>query len=407
MSVDWSKRYARRLDRMSTSVIREILQVAQSSDIIPFAGGWPEAELFPLEQISQICQHVLLERPRDTLQYGLTDGSGLLRRALVQYMQAQGVPAQAENIIVVSGSQQTLDLMGRLFIDEGDRVLVERPTFIGALQSFNAYGASYLTAAMDDQGVGLAAVEQLLAEEPKFMYLMPTFQNPTGITMSLRRRQDIVAMAREAGVPILEDDPYGQLRYHGDAMPPLAAIDADQAGRDPERANVIYTSTFSKTLAPGLRLAWIVCPSELAGQFVMAKQGVDLHSSTLSQMIAYEFLERGWLGDQVTRIRETYRERCEAMCEAIAEHFPPEARYTRPDGGLFLWVTLPEGIDATEMLKDAAANKVAFVPGGPFFVDGDGGSSFRMTFASVPPATIRQGIRLLSDVIKEHLARLS
>ncbi len=407
MAVDWSALYAQRLQWMGTSAIREILKVAQSSDIIPFAGGWPEAELFPIEQISLICEEVLSTHPRESLQYGLTDGLPLLREALAVQMTAQGIPAHIENIVIVSGSQQGLDLIGRLLLDEGDTVLVETPTFLGALQSFNAYGPRYVTVPMDKEGLRVDEVERLLAQQrPKFMYLLPTFQNPTGVTTTLERRQRVVALAREAGVPILEDDPYGALRYSGQALPPLAAIDAAQRGMDPEQANVIYAGTFSKTLAPGLRLAWVVCPRELAGQLVMAKQGADLHSSSLSQMIAYEFLRRDWLDDQVERIRRTYSARCEAMCQAITDYFPAEAQYTRPEGGLFLWVTLPEGIDTAEMLKDAAAHKVAFVPGAPFFVHGGGHNTFRMTFASVPADTIREGIRILGNVIREHLARL-
>jgi 2-aminoadipate transaminase len=408
MAVDWSALYAQRLERMGTSAIREILKVAQSPDIIPFAGGWPEAELFPLEQISLICETVLAEHPREALQYGLTDGLPLLREALAGQMAARGIPAQAANIVIVSGSQQALDLIGRLFIDEGDTVLVESPTFLGAVQSFNAYGPRYVTAPMDEEGLVVDEVERILAQDrPKFMYLLPTFQNPTGVTTSLARRQRVVALAREAGVPILEDDPYGALRYSGEPLPTLAALDAAANGGDPERANVIYAGTFSKTLAPGLRLAWVVCPSELAGQLVMAKQGADLHSSSLSQMIAYEFLRRDWLDDQVERIRSTYSARCDAMCQAIADYFPSEARYTRPEGGLFLWVTLPEGIDTAEMLKDAAAHKVAFVPGAPFYVHGGGQNTFRMTFASVPADIIRQGIQILGGIIREHLARLA
>ncbi len=407
MAVDWSSLYAQRLARMGTSAIREILKVAQSPDIIPFAGGWPEAELFPIEQISLICEAVLNERPRESLQYGLTDGLPLLREAIAGYMATRGIPAKAENIVIVSGSQQALDLMGRLFLDEGDTVLVENPTFLGAVQSFNAYGPRYVTVPMDDEGLCVDEVERVLAHErPKFMYLLPTFQNPTGVTTTLARRKRVVALAREAGVPILEDDPYGALRYSGEALPTLAALDGAAQDMDPEQANVIYTSTFSKTLAPGLRLAWVVCPSALAGQFVMAKQGADLHSSSLSQMIAYEFLQRDWLDDQVERIRSTYAARCDAMCQAIADYFPPEAHYTRPEGGLFLWVTLPEGLDTAEMLQDAAAHKVAFVPGAPFYVHGGGQNAFRMTFASVPADIIRQGIQILGGIIREHLARL-
>ncbi|MFO7697802.1 MAG: PLP-dependent aminotransferase family protein [Anaerolineae bacterium] len=407
MSVTWSRLYAQRLEGMSTSVIREILKVAQSPDIIPFAGGWPEAELFPIEQINLICEAVLNEHPRESLQYGMTDGEPLLRGALAAEMRSRGIPAAMENIVIVSGSQQALDLLPRILIDPGDTILVENPTFLGAIQSFSAYGPHYVSVPLDEEGACAEAMERVLADyKVKFMYLIPTFHNPTGITMSLRRRERIVALATEAGVPIIEDDPYGRLRYRGEALPTLAAIDAARNGNDPERATVIYSSTFSKTLAPGLRLAWVVCPTEIAHHLVMAKQGVDLHTSGLSQMIAYEFMDRGWLDPQVERIRETYRVRCDAMCQAIDEFFPPQAHYVRPDGGLFLWVTLPRGIDTAEMLKDAAARKVAFVPGAPFFVDGDGANTFRMTFASVPAPVIREGIRILGDVIREHLSRL-
>jgi 2-aminoadipate transaminase len=392
---------------MTTSVIRDILKVAQSPDIIPFAGGWPEAELFPIEQISLICEEVLNEHPREALQYGMTDGEPLLRDALAQEMCSRGIPAARENIVIVSGSQQALDLTARIMVDPGDTILVENPTFLGALQSFNAYGPRYVSVPLDEEGASAVVMERVLANNRvKFMYLIPTFHNPTGITMSLKRRERVVALATEAGVPVIEDDPYGRLRYRGEALPSLAAIDAANNRGDPERATVLYCGTFSKTLAPGLRLAWVVCPAEIAHQLVMAKQGVDLHTSGLSQMIAYEFMSRGWLDPQVERIRETYRLRCDAMCQAIDEFFPPEAHYVRPDGGLFLWVTLLEGIDTADMLKDAAARKVAFVPGAPFFVDGGGASTFRMTFASVPAPTIREGIRILGEVIRDHLGRL-
>lgn len=235
--------------------------------------GWPEAELFPIEQISLICEEVLDAYPRQALQYGMTDGEPLLRQALAEEMRSQGISADVENIVIVSGSQQALDLVPRILIDPGDTILVESPTFLGALQSFNAYGAQYAAVPLDDEGASAEVMERVLAERAvKFMYLIPTFHNPTGITMSLRRRERIVALAAEAGVPIIEDDPYGRLRFRGEALPTLAAIDAARTGGDPEQATVLYSGTFSKTLAPGLRLAWVVCPSQIANRLVMAKQ---------------------------------------------------------------------------------------------------------------------------------------
>ncbi len=410
MTTNWQAQYARRLEWMTTSVIREILKVAQSPDTISMAGGWPEAALFPIAQLDEVAHHVLTEMPRESLQYGLTDGYPALRAQLADMMTEVGIPATLDNIAISSGSQQALDLMGRIFIDEGDTVLVESPTFLGALQSFKAYGANLVGVPIDDEGVCVDALERLVRENrPKFAYLLPNFQNPAGVTMSLERRRKVVEIADRYGVPILEDDPYGQLRFEGEPLPSLAALDAE---RYPENAaagayvkgNVIHLGSFSKTLAPGLRVAWAVCPGDLTQQFVMAKQGADLHTSALGQAMASEFIRRGWLPAQVQRIRDTYRLRRDAMCEAIATYFPEGVRHTHPEGGLFLWVILPEGMDAVTLLKEAAERKVAFVPGAPFFVDGSGQNTLRLSFACVPPETIREGIKRLGEVIEAHMA---
>ena len=314
-----------------------------------------------------------------------------------------------EYLVITSGSQLARDLRGRVFLDEGDTVRVESPTFLGALQSFTAYGVRFVAVPLDDEGVCVDQLEAAIAaSRPKFMYLLPTFQNPTGVTMSAERRQKVVEIADQMGVPILEDDPYGALRFEGDPLRPLVSLDME---RFPEnaatgsyvRGNVIYLNTFSKTLAPGFRVAWAVCPPEIAQQFVMAKQGSDLHSNALAQTMAYEFMRRGWLPAQVQRIRDTYLERRNAMVAAIEEFFPAEVKHTNPQGGLFLWVTLPEGMDAVELLQDAAKHKVAFVPGYPFYVDGSGRNTLRLSFASMPPETIREGIRRLGMVIKDHM----
>lgn len=409
MTTNWQAQYARRLEWMTTSVIREILKVAQSPDTIALAGGWPEAALFPIGQLDEVAHYVLTETPRESLQYGLTDGYAPLRAQLADMATENGIPAAMENVVITSGSQQALDLMGRLFVDEGDTVLVESPTFLGALQSFMAYGAKLVGVPIDDEGVRVDALERLVRErKPKFAYLLPTFQNPAGVTMSLARRQAVVEIADRYGVPILEDDPYGQLRFEGEPLPSLAALDA---ARYPENAaagayikgNVVYLSTFSKMLAPGLRVAWAVCPGDLSQQFVMAKQGADLHTNSLAQAMASEFIRRGWLPAQMERIRDTYRQRRDVMYEAIAAHFPEGVRHTHPEGGLFLWVILPEGMDAVELLKEAAERKVAFVPGAPFYVDGSGQNTMRLSFACVPPDMIREGIKRLGEVIRAHM----
>ncbi len=409
MATDWRSKYAKRLEWMTTSVIREILKVAQSPDVISMAGGWPEADLFPVEQFRDVAAHVLVETPRESLQYGLTEGYAPLREWLAQQSTTQGVPAAMENVIITSGSQQALDLMGRVFLDEGDTVLVESPTFLGALQSFNAYGVRYLSVPLDDDGVRVDAVESVLRREhPKFMYILPNFHNPTGVTLSLERRRRLVALAAEHEVPILEDDPYGPLRFEGEALPSLMALDAERYAENAAKGrylqgNVIRLGTFSKTLAPGLRVAWAVGVPEVVRQFAMAKQGADLHTGALAQAVACEFVRRGWLPAQVERIRTTYLARRDAMVEAIEEYFPEGVAYTHPQGGLFLWVTLPEDLNAVDLLRDAAARKVAFVPGAPFFVDGGGQNTLRLSFASVEPATIREGIRRLGVVISAAL----
>jgi len=409
MSTDWDMRYARRLEWMTTSAIREILKVAQSPDVISMAGGWPEADLFPIEQLDEVCHYVLTQMPRESLQYGLTDGFPPLRGALADYMTQMGIPAKMENIVITSGSQQAVDLMGRILLEEGDTVLVENPTFLGALQAFKAYGVKFAGVPLGEEGLDVGLLEELVERtQPKFMYLIPTFQNPTGVTMSLERREKVVEIADQMGVPILEDDPYGLLRFEGEHLPPLIALDS---ARFPEnaaaggyiRGNVVYLSTFSKTLAPGLRVAWAVCPAGISQQLVMAKQGADVHTNGLGQTIAYEFMRRGWLPAQIQRIRETYLERRNAMYEAIAAHFPEGVQHTHPQGGLFLWVTLPDRIDAVELAKEAARQDVAFVPGSPFFVDGGGKNTMRLSFASVPPEVIHEGIRRLGRVIKAQI----
>ncbi|MEN6480287.1 MAG: PLP-dependent aminotransferase family protein [Anaerolineales bacterium] len=408
MAMDWNQLYSERLRYMTTSAIREILKVAQSPEVISLSGGWPEADLFPIAQLEEIASDVLRNKPREALQYGLTDGSVGLRQQLAAEMQAQGIPATVENIVITSGAQQAIDLLGRILVDEGDAVIVESPTFMGAVQSFRAYNPRLIPLPIDSDGACVDELPALIAQHrPKLMYLLPTFHNPAGVCMSLERRRRVVQIANELGVAIVEDDPYGQLRYSGQPLSTLAALDSALAGEGQVGHAVIYLGTFSKTLTPGLRVAWAVAPVDVARQLVMAKQGADLMTNSLAQEIAAEFMRRGWLAPQVARIRDTYRLRRDAMCAAIAEFFPAEAAYYTPEGGLFLFVTLPEGLDATAMLPEAMAHNVAYVPGQPFYVDGRGANTLRLSFASVPPEVIREGVRRVGEVIKANLVRSS
>jgi len=322
------------------------------------------------------------------------------------------VKAKPENVLLTSGSQQALDLIGKLLINPGDRVLVEAPTYLGALQAFNVYGAEYISVPSDDDGLRSDLLEASLRLGPKFMYVLPNFQNPGGTTLAEGRRHELVLLADRYGVPIIEDDPYGQLRYEGEHLTPLVVLDRENLRRDDGYSigNVIYLSTFSKTLAPGLRLGWIVAPPEVISKLVQLKQGADLHTSTFVQMVAYEVARDNFLDEHIRLIRRVYGERRDVMLRAMEENFPSEVTWTRPQGGLFLWVTLPEGMDCHQLFESAIKENVAFVPGDSFYArDGhaeEGRRHFRLNFSNARPEQIREGIRRLGVAIKKQWAKL-
>ena len=405
MQTPWEHRYARRTQAIQSSAIREILKLTQAPDVISFAGGLPAPEAFPVEPIREACDFVLSEIGAQVLQYYPTEGYVPLREMLSGFGTEQGLTVAVENILITSGSQQALDLIGKVFINRGDLILVESPSYLGAIQAFNAYGAEYLQIPFDDQGMRTDALEEALLAGPKLIYVIPNFQNPTGVTMSLARRRRLVELAGQYGVPIVEDDPYGRLRYEGEHIPPVIAVDAEYRGQCDETycGNVIYLSTFSKTLAPGLRMAWVTAPAEVIQKFVQAKQGADLHSPTFNQAIAYEATKDGFLAQYIEKIKTIYGERRLVMLAALEEHFPSNVKWTRPEGGMFLWATLPDGVDAGEILKKAILRKVAFVPGGPFHANGGGENTMRLNFSNAQPEMIREGIARLGQVLKEEL----
>jgi len=314
-----------------------------------------------------------------------------------------GIRVGPENILITSGSQQALDLIGKLFVNPGDKILTEEPTYLGALQAFTAYQAEYLPVPIDDDGLRIDLLEERLRAGPKFLYILPNFQNPAGVTLSLERRRRLIELANQYGVPIVEDDPYGQLRYEGEHLPPLVKIDAEfhqcANGEHAFTGDVIYLSTLSKTLAPGLRIAWIVAPAPVILRLVQMKQGADLHTSTFCQFVAHEVAREGFLDRHVRRIRAVYGERRNAMLAALSRHFPPGVRWTRPQGGLFLWITMPKGVDSGALLKEALREKVAFVPGKPFFPNEGGEECMRLNFSFCPPDVIEEGIRRLARVV--------
>ena len=410
MTTPWAHRFAQRTQRLTSSTIRELLKLTQRRELISFAGGMPAPELFPRERFQEACQRILSDATlgQAALQYSTTEGYPPLRELIARHTLRYGLMAKPENILITGGSQQALDLIAKLLINPGDRVLVEAPTYMGALQAFNVFGPEYVSVPTDDHGLRTDLLEEALRAGPKFMYILPNFQNPGGVTLSLERRQMLARLADRYGIPIIEDDPYGQLRYEGEHLPPLLVLDRETQGvrRDNgyHLGNVIYLSTFSKTLAPGLRLGWIVAPPEVITRLVQLKQGADLHTSTFTQIVAYEVARAGFLDEHIRNLREVYRERRNVMLASLAEHFPEHrgVTWTHPAGGLFLWMRLPDWMDSRQLLEAALKRDVAFVPGDAFFANSDEGKHYcRLNFSNAKPEMIREGVRRLALAVEE------
>ena len=405
MATSWDDRYAQRTQRMKGSAIRELLKFTEDPEMISFAGGMPAPDAFPTEEFTAACNRVLQEQSEQALQYGSTDGYYPLRKMIADNSRRYGIEVTPENILITSGSQQALDLLGRIFINPGDRIVVENPTYVGALQAWNAYGAEYIPVPFDEEGMITSELEKSLRSGPKFIYVLPNFQNPTGVTLSFERRLQLIELSEKYGVPIVEDDPYGQLRFEGENLPPIEVLDSQTRAQDGcYSGNVIYTSTFSKTLAPGIRLAWVIAPPEVIQKLIMAKQGTDLHTSTFNQMIAYEVGKDGFINEHVKTIRKIYRERRDVMLDTLAEHMPEGVKWTHPHGGLFLWLTLPDCIDSQELLQEALKFKVAFVPGVSFYAHGGHLNTMRLNFSYATPELINEGIGRLAKAIKQFIA---
>lgn len=395
--IDFQEVFSERVRSMTASAIREILKITQQPDVISFAGGLPAPELFPLEQVRQATDTVLNKYGPTALQYSTTEGHPPLR----QWIAAQaGIPSS--NVQIVTGSQQGLDLLGKILISDGDVVLVESPTYLGALQSFQPYGPHYVQLPTDEGGIDVDALEALLkTTKAKLLYAIPNFQNPTGRSLSAQCRQKLVEITAEYGLLVIEDDPYGKLRFTGEPAPSLYQLGLELWG-DVNKNHVIYMSSFSKTLVPGLRDAWVQAAQPIIQKLVMAKQGADLHTPTLNQMIIAELVE-SVLPGQVEIVKKAYGERAGHMINAIHAHFPPGAEHTTPEGGMFLWITLPTQIDTTPMLARAVERKVAYVPGSPFYALGGGQNTMRLSYCTATPEQIDQGIKALGDTIREAM----
>ena len=411
MPIEWEQRYAQRVQHIKGSAIRELLKVTEMPGTISLAGGLPAEEIFPIEQIQAVAQRLLAQQGRRALQYGATEGYTPLRELLAQRLSESGVRVTRDNILITSGSQQGLDLLGKLLVNPGDPWLVESPTYIGALQAFNLYEPEYVAVRSDNEGIVTDELEVALQRKPRGMYVLPSFQNPSGVTLTLERRQQLIELAGHSQVPIIEDDPYSQLRFEGEPLPTLLALEHARQRRNgqedqPYQGNVILLNTFSKVLTPGLRVAWIVAPAEVIRKLTLAKQGTDLHTATFNQMIAYELAREGFLEEHVPAIRKLYRERRDAMLAALEEHFPDNVSWTRPQGGLFLWVTVPEGVDTAQLLGDALDYRIAFVPGAAFHANGGGANTMRLSFSNVKPEQIEEGIRRLGKLLHNRILRV-
>ncbi|MFO1452583.1 MAG: PLP-dependent aminotransferase family protein [Opitutaceae bacterium] len=394
-------RFAARTRHLQPSAIREILKVAEAPDVISFAGGLPAPDLFPVAAIASATASVLAQSGPAALQYGVSEGHLPLRAWIAEHLaQTLGLVCRTDNLLVVQGSQQGLDLVAKVLIDPGDLILTENPAYLGALQAFRAYEAKVVGLRSDADGLLPEALADWLHAapvRPKFLYLTPNFQNPTGTCLAEARRREVVAIAARHGVPILEDDPYGRLRYSGSPAPALATL--------PGAGPCLYLGTFSKVLAPGLRVAWIVTPDRtLHDKLVTAKQAADLHTSTFTQRVVTETVRvPGFLDAHVARLIAAYRLRRDAMLAALERHFPAGCTWTRPDGGLFLWVTVPPALDTHAFLPTALAGKVAYVPGAPFWVDLPVRNTLRLNFSNASAERIEEGIGRLGSALRAAL----
>ncbi|MBZ4421541.1 PLP-dependent aminotransferase family protein [Myxococcus sp. RHSTA-1-4] len=385
-------RLAQRMARTKTSAVREILKVAERPDILSFAGGLPAPELFPLEAIAEAHAEVFATEGRAALQYSTTEGFAPLREWICGHLQQRGRVADADQVLITSGSQQGIDLVAKVLLDPGDLVVVENPSYLAALQTFGAYEAKFLTVGSDDQGMRTDDLERLLAtHRPKLLYVVANFQNPKGTTLSLERRRELVRLAQKHRFLILEDDPYGELRFTGSHLPSMAAFD--------DEGVVVSLGTFSKTLAPGLRLAWVVGPRDFVRSLTIAKQSTDLHTATLAQRAVAKLLTRFDYGAHLDALRPVYGQRANAMLDALKVHMPAGTRWTTPEGGMFLWVELPAGLSGDALLPRAIEQKVAFVPGSPFFADNPRAEFIRLNYSNRPPELITEGMRRLGAVI--------
>jgi 2-aminoadipate transaminase len=391
---------------MRSSAMRDLMAITERPEVISLAGGLPDTSTFDEQLFASLMARLPAAR---ALQYGPSEGLAGVRDAIVDVMAAEAMSVDADEIIVTTGGQQAIDLVCKTLIDPGDVVIAEAPTYPGAVPVFCAYEADVIHIEMDDEGMRIDALEETLTRldavgrRPKFIYTIPTFQNPAGVTMSLPRRRRLVEIACERELIVLEDNPYGMLRYEGEALPTLRSLEVPAGSHEPGDF-IVYAGTMSKILSPGVRVGWLVAPRPVLAKLILAKQSADLCSSSLAQHFVAAYFASGDWRPYVDELRELYRRRRDVILDALAEHLPPQARWTRPQGGLFIWVTLPDFIDTTNLLARALAENVAFVPGAAAFADGRGGSSMRLNFSSSSEDRLREGVRRIGAIVAEQVA---
>ncbi|MBC3907530.1 aminotransferase-like domain-containing protein [Undibacterium umbellatum] len=389
--IEW--KFSDRAEQLQSSAIREILKVTMRPEVISFAGGLPSPETFPVERMRAAFDKVLTQQGKSALQYGPTDGYAPLREFLADSLSTNDSKILPDQIMMVSGSQQGLDLLGKVLVDEGSKVLVETPSYLGALQAFSLYRPQFESVDTDDHGLIPASVAAKGAGA-RLMYALPNFQNPTGRTLSVERRYELVETCARMGIPLVEDNPYGDLCYSGEPLPKMLNMNP---------GGVIYMGSFSKVLTPGIRLGYVVGPTPLIRKLEQAKQAADLHTAQLTQMVVYEVIKDGFLSEHIPTIRTLYAKQCNAMLEAMSKHFPESVRWTKPEGGMFIWVTLPEHMDSKQLLDEAIQQNVAFVPGGPFYANNPEKNTLRLSFVTVSPERINEGIEKLGKLIKAKI----
>ena len=406
--MNWDSLFAERTKQMKRSTVREILKLTSKPEVISFAGGLPAPELFPIERIREATDTVLQERGQEAMQYSTTEGMPELRELIARRLSAGSLKISPNNILITSGSQQAIDMIARIFLDEGDSVIVENPTYVGMMTSWRPFYLNFLAVPTDNDGLIVDELEPLLAQNPKIMYSIPTFQNPMGTTLTRERRTKLAQLLTKYNVPFVEDNPYGELRYSGDPVPSVLEMEAAARGSTTVDGSVIYTGTFSKVLTPGLRIAWVVAHEAVIDKLVQVKQATDLHTSTFNQFVSYEVArDDEFLAEHVKMLRNVYRQRRDLMLQTMEGNFPQEVTWTKPEGGLFLMVTMPEHLNARDVLKEALAQNVAFVPCDDFFIGDAGHNTFRLNFSNSRPERIVEGIQRLGAVLKDAVLQPS